>query len=231
MTVTFIEPVSGPVVLGDGRYLGLGLMRPIESMTGVEVFNIEDGLTDNAEPAIVAQAARRAMMARVQNTLALGQRLPTYVSGHEVEGTPSRKGDVHRHVAVVGDLPRQRILYLAPTQLHRTGISWREINKDHTKMVSALEGMSLLRAGIAGCLSLTPTAIVLDNDPLFASARIWESVTDYDVTRHPHRLDNEEALKRMSLLNSSAVVGHYPKVLMFSTFDWDLVAVFQVGCA
>ena len=193
--VTFTEPVTGPLLLGDGRYLGLGLMRPRESERGVEIFNIADGLSENSRPAIVAQAARRAMMARVQSSLGRGQRLPTYVSGHAFEGSPSHGRGTHRHVAVVVDLPRRRILFLAPTRLHRTGVSWREIAKDHTKMVSALEGMSLLRAGIAGCLSLTPTAIDLDNDPLFASARIWESVTDYDVTRHPHRLDNEEALK------------------------------------
>lgn len=195
VAVTFTEPVSGPLVLGDGRYLGLGLMRPIESMNGVGVFSIENGLADNAQPAIVAQAARRAMMARVQSSLDRGQRLPIYVSGHEVEGTPSRKGDVHRHVAVVADLPRQRILYLASTHLHRTGISWREIEKDHKKMARALEGMAILRAGTAGCLSLGPNTIDLDNDPLFATARTWESVTDYDVTRHSRRVDEEEALK------------------------------------
>ena len=195
VTVTFTEPVSGPLVLGNGRYLGLGLMHPIESITGVEVFNIENGLDGNAQPAIVAQAARRAMMARMQNTLDSGQRLPKYVSGHEVEGTPSREGDVHRHIAVVADFPRQRILYLAPTRLHRTGIGWREISNEHKRVARALEDMDVLRAGTAGCLSLAPTTIDLDNDPLFAPARIWESVTDYDVTRHSRRLDNEEALR------------------------------------
>lgn len=195
VAITFAEPVNGPLVLGDGRYLGLGLMHPIESMAGVEVFNIENGLADNAQPAIVAQAARRAMMARVQSSLDRGQRLPTYVSGHEAEGTPSRKGDVHRHVAVVADLPRRRVLYLASTHLHRSGISWREIEKDHRKMAGALEGMDTLRAGTAGRLSLGPITIDLDNDPLFAPARIWESVTDYDITRHSHRADEEEVLR------------------------------------
>ena len=32
-SVTFAEPVSGPLVLGAGRYLGLGLMRPIDTET------------------------------------------------------------------------------------------------------------------------------------------------------------------------------------------------------
>ena len=195
VAVTFTEPVNGPLLLGDGRYLGLGLMRPRESAHGIEIFNIEDGLSENAQPEIVAQAARRAMMARVQHSLDCGQRLPTYVSGHEFEGSPPRGRGAHRHVAVVVDLLRRRILFLAPTQLHRTGISWRKISDDHKTMALALEGMVILRAGSAGCLSLAPTTIDSDNDPLFAPARIWESVTDYDVTRHPRRLDTEEALR------------------------------------
>ncbi len=195
VTVTFNEPASGPLVLGDGRYLGLGLMRPIELLTGVEAFDIENGLDDKAQPAVVAQAARRAMMARTQNTLDAGQRIPTYVSGHEGKGTPSCKGDIHSHVAVVADLPRRRILYLAPTRLHRTGISWHEISNEHRRVSRALEDMTILRAGSAGCLSLAATTIDLDNDPLFAPARVWESVTDYDVTRHLRCLDSQEALR------------------------------------
>ncbi len=34
-----------------------------------------------------------------------------------------------------------------------------------------------------------------DTEPLFSSARVWQSVTDYYVTRHRRRLTDEEALK------------------------------------
>jgi CRISPR-associated protein Csb2 len=30
--ITFVEPISGPLLIGDGRYFGLGLMAPVESV-------------------------------------------------------------------------------------------------------------------------------------------------------------------------------------------------------
>ena len=195
VALTFSEPVSGPLVLGDGRYLGLGLMHPVKSRTGVEAFVIESGLNDSAQPSVIAQAARRSMMARMRGTLASDQHLPTYVSGHEIEGAPARTGGVHRHLSVIVDLPRRRVLYLAPNRLHRTGVSWEEISYEHERVGRALESISTLRAGTAGRLSLAPLTIYEETDPLFAPARIWGSVTDYHVTRHPHRAESEEALR------------------------------------
>ena len=193
--ITFAEPVEGPLVLGDGRYLGLGLMLPSEPMHDVVAFAIEDGLIENARPEFVAHAARRAMMARVNGLLSQDSKvLPTYVSGHNKDGSPSG-GGVHRHIAIVADLPRNRVLYIAPNLLQRNGVKWSEIAQDHRRMARALEGMDILRAGQAGRLSLAPLLIDLESDPLFASSRIWESVTDYHMTRHRRRLSDEEALK------------------------------------
>ena len=194
-SLTFATPLAGPLLLGDGRYLGLGLMLPEEEpMRDVLAFAITDGLADGAAPAPVAQAARRATMARVQNNLSRGERLPPYVSGHNEDGSPAG-GGIHRHIAIVADLPRRRILYLAPNRLQRHGVKWREIERDHDRMARALEGMDTLRAGRAGLLRLAPAQIDEDDDPLFAPSRVWESVTDYDVTRHSRRLGDEEALK------------------------------------
>ena len=192
--VTFTEPVAGPLLLGDGRFLGLGLMRPSEPMRGVFVFTITGGLAGNAAPGTVALAARRAMMARVQRDLRRGEPFPAYVSGHEEDGSPAG-GGAHRHIAVVADLPRERVLYIAPNRLQRRGIRWREIEKDHRRTVRALEGMDVLRAGAAGRLTLTLAVLDPESDPLFAPARVWESVTDYHVTRHYRRLSDEDALK------------------------------------
>ena len=192
--IAFAEPVAGPLLLGNGRYLGLGLMRPSDPARGVAAFVITDGLVGGAAPAAVAQAARRAMMARVQNSLAQGEKLPPYVSGHAEDGGPAG-GSVHRHVAVIADLLRRRILYIAPNRLQRRGVSWRDIRADHRRMACALEGMDILRAGKAGRLALAPLPIDMENDPLFAPSRVWESVTEYDVTRHRRRLGDEEALR------------------------------------
>ena len=193
VAATFAEPVAGPLLLGDGRYLGLGLMRPDAPMQGVLAFAIEAGLADDADPALVAHAARRAMLARVQATLPRAQRVPTYASGHEDDGNPARSG-THRHIAVVPDLPRRRLLFVAPSNLQRSGVNWRDVRADHAGVERAIEGMTVLRAGRAGRLVLAPLALDTESDPLFAPARVWESMSDYRVTRHRRRLSDEEAL-------------------------------------
>ena len=193
-SITFAERVKGPLLLGDGRFIGLGLMGPEDGpRRGVIAFAIVDGLADEAKPSIVARAARRAMMARVQAGMRRGVPLPTYVSGHRPDGTPARDG-THRHIAVVADLPRKRFLYIAPSELQRNGARWRDIAAVHERTVGALEGMDVLRAGPAGRLTLAPAALDLDSDPLFAPSRVWESVTTYDVTRHYRGPSAEDAL-------------------------------------
>ena len=193
VAITVAAPVAGPLVLGDGRYLGLGLMRPDGPVPGVTVLAIAHGLAENAQPALVAQAARNAMMARVQAVLPRGQPIPSYVSGHEDDGSPARDG-THRHIAVVADLPRRRILYIAPSLLSREGHHNSDIRRDHRLVERALQGMEVLRAGRAGQLALAPATIEASGDPLFAPARVWESVSDYRVTRHRRRLSDQEAL-------------------------------------
>ena len=194
VAVTFAEPVTGPLLLGDGRYLGLGLMRAVDPKPEVLAFAIEAGLANDADPALVAQAARRAMLARMQTILPRGQSIPRYVSGHEDDGGPASSG-THRHIAVVPDLPRRRLLFVAPSLLQRGGVSWQQVRDDHAGVERALEGMTVLRAGQAGRLVLTPAALSAESDPLFASSHVWESVSDYRVTRHLRRRGDEEALR------------------------------------
>ena len=193
VSLAFAAPLAGPLVLGDGRYLGLGLMYPADPMPGVLAFDIEAGLAGDADPALVAHAARRAMLARVQATLPRGQSVPRYVSGHEDDGSPARDGS-HRHVAVVPDLPRRRLLFFAPSLLQRSGVSWRQVRDDHAGLERSLEGMSVLRTGRAGRLVLAPLALDVESDTLFGPSQEWQSVSDYRVTRHRRRLTDNEAL-------------------------------------
>ena len=193
-SVTFPEPVAGPLVLGDGRFVGLGLMSPEKPTPDLFAFTITSGLAEGANPDTVARAARRAMMVRVQAGLPLGEKLPCYVSGHGEDGGPARGGP-HRHIAVVADLPRRRILYVAPNQLQRRSVTWRNIAASHLQVVRALQDMSILYAGKAGRLFLELTFPDSDTDPLFAPAHVWRSLTEYSVTRHHRRLADEDALK------------------------------------
>lgn len=211
-SLTFAVPLAGPLLLGDGRYLGLGLMCPVDPMPGVLAFAIEAGLAGDASPALVARAARRAMLARMQATLPGGQSVPRYVSGREDDGRPARDG-AHRHVAVVPDLPHRRLLFVAPNLLQRSGLEWREIAGDHARLEQALEGMNVLRAGLAGRLALAPAALEADNDPLFGPSRFWESISDYRVTRHRRRLTDEEALRADVAVELARICWPEPSVV------------------
>ena len=193
--ITFVEPLSGPLLLGDGRFVGLGVMYPDdEQEPGVIAFSIAGGLAGGAEASIVARAARRAMMARVQAGMRRGVSIPEYVSGHRRDGSPSGDG-THRHVAVVADLPRRRLLYVAPSEMQRRGVRWRDIRTPHRLLAGALQGMDVLRAGRAGCLTLVPAAVDRDSDPLFAPSRVWESLTTYHVARHRRGPNPDDALR------------------------------------
>jgi CRISPR-associated protein Csb2 len=81
--VSLREPVMGPVTIGDGRFLGLGVMAPVRQAEGVHAFLIEHGLADTVQPTDVARALRRAVMARVQNVIGSRAILPSFFTGHE----------------------------------------------------------------------------------------------------------------------------------------------------
>ncbi len=146
----------------------------------------------------VARATWRAMMARAQAILPQGRRLPPYATGHENAGAPARDG-THRHIAVIVDPQRRRILFVSPTPIWDGAGERRSLRADHRLVALALAGMTRLRAGPAGWLALAPTPVDAARDPLFAPARVWESVGDYHVVRHRRGLAPTEALRADAL--------------------------------
>ena len=195
--IVFAETVRGPLVLGDGRFLGLGLMLTVDRAPDILAFDISGGLVEGADPVEIARAARRAMMARFQVAIGPRDSLPGYVSGHAEDGGPA-SGGAHRHVAVAVDLsrPRPRVLFIAPWRLWRGEDNEpdRETLRAHERLAGALAGMDTLRAGAAGLLVLAPTELDDASDPLLAPAREWQSATEYRITRHERRLSDTEAL-------------------------------------
>ena len=195
--IEFAEPVRGPLALGDGRFLGLGLMLAEERAPDILAFDILDGLAEGADPAEVARAARRAAMARFQAAIGPRASLPAYVSGHAGDGGPAG-GGAHRHIAVAADLaaPRPRVLFIAPWRLWRggDGAPDRETRRVHERLAGALAGMDTLRAGAVGLLALAPAALDEASDPLLAPAREWESATAYRPARHARGLSDAESL-------------------------------------
>ncbi len=188
--IGFSAPVQGPLTIGDGRFLGLGVMAPVIQARGVYAFAIESGLVGPRDPEGLARALRRALMARVQEQLQGS--LPRYFSGHEVDGSPARSSR-SSHLAFAFDPARTRLLVIAPHVLDR-----RPSTHDEAANIAildrALEGLRELRVGEAGVLSLRPAIVVMEQDPLFAPSREWSTVTRYRVTRHVRAADARQAL-------------------------------------
>ncbi len=183
--IEFAEAISGPLLLGNGRYGGLGLMAPVQQVEGVLAFSIVDGPAADAEPLQLAHALRRAVMSRVQNKIGARKRLPVFFTGHEADGSTARRGG-HAHLAFVPDLARGRLLVIAPHVIEH-----REPYKDERghleTLARALAGLSELRAGRAGKLELARAETNMDTDPLFAASSLWASATPYAPTRHAKR--------------------------------------------
>lgn len=189
--IEFAEAIVGPLLLGNGRYSGLGLMAPVRQAEGVLAFHITDGLVANAEPLQLALALRRAVMARVQHEIGARKKLPVFFTGHEADGSTTRRGG-HEHLAFVSDLTRKRLLVIAPHVIEH-----REPYKDEPDhletLTRALTELTELRAGRAGKLLLKRAGTDMGTDPLFAPSRSWTSVTTYVSTRHAKR-DGRDSL-------------------------------------
>lgn len=238
--VAFAQAIRGPLLIGDGRYMGLGLMAPVRRTEGIFAFAITDGLTDQAEPLALARALRRAVMARVQEEIRREQEsavrsnpiqavmarvqeeigretLPVFFSGHAADGTPLRPGR-HKHLAFIFDTLRKRLLIVAPHILARRDASKAERKRYLPLLEDALAGFQELRAGPAGKLVLAPTIVEQPDDPLFAPSPIWKSVTPYRVTRHAKLRDAAAALEADILAECLRAGFPRPRIDVSETF-------------
>ncbi len=163
-------------------FLGLDRMAPIPTLPGMYAFEIESGLVERPDPIGLARALRRAVMARVQVVLGETAVLPPFFTGHEPEGEPARS-ERHPHLFFLFMPGASRLIVLAPHLVEQRAP--HESERKHLQtLAEALAGFCELRAGSGGRLRLRPVAIDVETDPLFAAARVWESVTPYVVTRH-----------------------------------------------
>lgn len=185
------QSISGPVVVGNGRYLGLGLFRPVKEPREIHAFSVK-GLAPEAEYFQLTSALRRAVMSLVQTELGAGKNLPLFFSGHESDGSPARRGD-KSHLAFAFDQPRQRLLVITPHLLEKRAPYSRE--RDHMELLDkALTGLQELRAGPAGLLKMLPTTIDAETDPMLAPAPCWTTLTPYRPCRYAKRTQPEQAI-------------------------------------
>lgn len=203
--IEFSAPVEGPLTIGDGRFLGLGVMAPVVQARGVYAFAVESGIAGSPDPEGLARALRRAVMARVQSHI--NESLPPFFSGHETDGSPVRASR-SSHLAFAFDPARTRLLVIAPHVLDRRPPTGDEA--DHLALLDrALEGLRELRAGKAGVLTLRPAVVDTDTDPLFAPATLWTTQTRYLVTRHVRAADARQAL--VSDIQEQLRLREFPK--------------------
>ena len=185
--ISFERPVRGPLIIGDGRFLGLGLMRPVfDKNPGLHVFSVEGARSlalHDTSP--VLRALRRAVMARAQVVIGGSRILPTIFHGHNADGGPARSGN-HAHLffaaySSTGEARINRVAIIAPDFCDRTTKTRRywEI------LAGAVEELQYLVCGSQGELQLRPVSP--DCDKVFGLSRVWRSITPYRTTRHPKR--------------------------------------------
>ena len=191
--IAFAQAVRGPLVIGNGRYLGLGLMAPQKDVLhDALVFSIAPETSiATADAASLLHAVRRALMALSRDD---NGHVPRLFSGHEREGAPARSGG-HGHVFLAaddadGDGRIDRLIVAAPWACDRTTKGRRE---DRTCFDSVATTLAHVRAGRLGVLTLGPACALAAGDPLVGPARIWESRTPYSPTRHAGRGKDPDA--------------------------------------
>lgn len=200
--------VRGPMVLGNGRFLGLGVMVPIaeasraasSSWPGADVdvsgglFAFEVDGVEHESPELLVRALRRAVMARAQSKIADRNRLDRFFSGHETDGSKATAATDHsNHLAFQWEPVSRRLLVIPPHVLDRRPPMFKERGHLET-LCAALEGFVVLRAGRAGRLRLVARPVAAA-DTLVAPSRRWISVNPYAVTRHAKRTSAHEAIK------------------------------------
>jgi CRISPR-associated protein Csb2 len=183
--IVFEQPVRGPLLIGDGRFVGLGLMQPVfERSPGLHVFGVKTTqplVVQNAAP--VLRAFRRAVMARAQNVIGPSRPLPLLFHGHDPNGPPARGGS-HAHLFFAaysssGGTQINRLAVIAPDFCDRNSKTARFWDI----LASAVDDLQVLVCGPKGEFRLAPTSS--DSDSVFGLSRVWRSVTPYQTTRHP----------------------------------------------
>jgi CRISPR-associated protein Csb2 len=184
--ITFAGSAQAPVVIGDGRYLGLGIMAPVrERKRDVLVFGLGDaaGLTVGDRESLLL-AVRRALMSRART--AEGG-VPRLFSGHEDDGSPAASGQ-HDHVFLAADGDRdgriQRLIVAAPWECDRAVRAEPATRRLFGDIVS---GLREVRAGRLGVLALEGPEEATEGDPIVGPARIWRTHTAFTLTRYAKR--------------------------------------------
>lgn len=182
----FSEPIAGPLVIGDGRFSGLGLMEPVDRHADIVAFDLgRETSLNTADRAALVGRLRRALMALARDRNGEVGRL---FSGHEPDGRPAGAGR-HTHVFLAADSGAyrdqaiRRLVVVAPWAAdRRTRRRWSDVVSFNAVTRSLRE----LR-GAAGRFEGLVAELLADGDPLLGPSRKWVGQTRYLATRNLRR--------------------------------------------
>ncbi|MGJ5180697.1 type I-G CRISPR-associated protein Csb2 [Bradyrhizobium oligotrophicum] len=185
--LTFSEPLAGPLVIGDGRYLGLGLMAPErEALRDVAMYALPtDARIACADGPALTHAARRALMALARD---VDDKVPPLFSGHGEDGGRAASGQ-HHHIFIAaddtdGDGFVDRLIVAAPWACD---LSTRPGRGERERFDATMSKLETLRAGRLGVIALAGPNAPAEHDTIIGPAQLWESRTLYLATRHAGR--------------------------------------------
>jgi CRISPR-associated protein Csb2 len=181
---TFVESMAGPFIIGDGRYLGLGLMAPVtNTYRDAFVFDID---ASNRPPVgrevEFLRAVRRALMA-LDRDHGGSKNVSRLFSGHEPNGAPARSG-AHKHVFLAATGKENELSKLYVFAPHRADRRVKLDAKGKMRFDAVVENLEIVRAGPLGKFKLTKSFSPLEGDTILTTARKWISETSYSPTRH-----------------------------------------------
>ncbi len=201
VAIDFEEPVQGPLVLGNGRYLGLGIMAPDDAAEKREATQeaVVFALPGNGVPAALQDsllAAARGALMRIDADLHGGiEKTCTLFSGHPQDDAGPLRDGHHAHVFLAAPADadgRIRRLYVIAPWLADHSMAARQLRArqahhfgEVTRKLRMLFGRDLPR------MKLHPM-LPEEDDALLGKGRTWVSTTPYLPTRHPKGRDRED---------------------------------------
>ena len=200
VALRFREAISGPLVLGDGRFYGLGLMEPVASYSDVVAYYLHaEYRAVSADRSALMHYLRRALMSLARDDSGHVDRL---FSGHEPDGRTDSAGH-HAHVflAADGDTDRDddaiaRLVVAAPWAADRRTKPRRGDRRLFEQVTGQLTD---LRAGRLGRFAGLSAAPIEAGDPLLGPSRSWISTTSYAATRNLKKRDDPSAVIKMDV--------------------------------
>ena len=200
----FRETVTGPMVLGDGRFCGLGLMEPIRESTSsgdvfVFRFHRQQPIAAGNRLALV-RSLRRALMSLARDDSGGVGRL---FSGHEPDGRSDRAGH-HAHVFLAADGDGNddesitRLIVTAPWAVDRRA-GWTS-GRERRFFEQVVCRLTELRAGPLGRFDGLAAEPMNDGDPVLGPASLWIGRTPYVATRNLKKRDYPESFVKTDVL-------------------------------